>query len=481
MPLDFIRDVIKPNPGPDGTYQTSKQFQFLESLTKFKYILYGGAAGGGKSYILRWGAVWFLIFMWKMFGVHKGKVGLFCEDYPSLIDRQVSRINSEFPAWLGKLHKTQTDGLVFQLHPAWGGGMIMLRNLDDTSKYDSTEFMGIFVDELTKNPERGRLMVGSLFDELRKRLRWPDLPENVNLPFAAGTNPGGPGHGWVKRLWKDKDFPDELKPYAEEFKFIPALSKENPHNPTNYYALLLSLPEPLRSAYANGDWNLYQGQFFGEWREAIHVCRPFAIPTYWKRFAAMDWGYAAPACILWFAVSPEARVFVYRELYERQWTNERLGSTACKLTGMEKLMYRALDPSCFPAEKAIQVGKSDAEQLAAAGWVCTKAANDRQSGWSQVREYLHWERNKDGIITRAPMVQVFDVCPNLIRTLPALVFDAHNVDDLNTDGEDHPADTFRYGLMGRPRTTEVPLTEMPPDYADAARRAEHDEKESRAN
>lgn len=467
---DFILDIIDPNP---------RQLEFLDSLTKFKYPLYGGAAGGGKSYILRWGAVWFLIYMWKVFGVLGGKVALMCEDYPSLADRQISKIKAEFPKWLGRLHRTEADGLVFELHECWGGGMIMLRNLDDTSKYNSTEFLAIFVDELTRNPERKQQDVGSIFDELRKRIRWPNIPESVVLPFAAGTNPGGKGHAWVKKYWIDRDYPPQLIPYADQFKFIPAKATDNPKLSADYFRVLLSLPEPLRSAYAEGRWDLFQGQFFAEWRRELHVCKPFSIPSYWRKFAVMDWGYAAPACVLWFAVSPEGKIYVYRELYERQKTNEWLGKRATELTGAEQLMYRVLDPACFPSEKEIQIGKSDAEQLAEAGWVCTKAANDRQSGWSQVRQYLHWERNKDGIVTRKPMVQIFETCTNLIRTIPALVYDAHNVNDLDTDGEDHAADAFRYGLMSRPAITEIPLSEMPLEYADAARRAEHDERESR--
>lgn len=468
--LDLIRDVIKPN---------KKQLEFLKSLLRFRFILYGGAAGGGKSYILRWGAVWFLIYAWKVLGITSGKVALFCEDYPTLADRQLSKIKSEFPRWLGRLHRTEADGLVFELSKELGGGMIMLRNLDDTSKYNSTEFLAVFVDELTRNPEKKQQDVGTIFDELRKRIRWPGVGEEVNLPFAAGTNPGGKGHGWVKRYWIDRDFPPELQIYKSQFYFIPAKSTDNPHLRASYYADLLSLPEPLRSAYAEGRWDLFQGQFFAEWRTELHVCKPFSIPSYWKRFASMDWGYAAPACIGWYAISPEAKVYRYRELYETRWTNEQLAKRAVELTGSERLSYKHLDPNCFPAEKETQVGKSDAEQLASFGWSCMKAANARQAGWSQFREYLHWERNPQGVITRHPMFQAFDVCSNFIRTIPTLVYDAHDTNDLDTDGEDHAADETRYALMSRPPITQIPLDQMPEEYADAARRAAHDEKETR--
>lgn len=444
-----------------------KQRWFLNALLRYSFVLYGGAAGGGKSYILRWAAPFLLLWYFQKYGVRHGKVGLFCEDYPTLRDRQLSKIKYEFPEWLGRMQETRDEGLVFRLHEPLGGGTILPRNLDDPSKYNSTEFLAVLVDELTRNPPE-------MFDEMRKRCRWPGLPPEVKFPFAGGTNPGGIGHEFVKRLWIDRDFPPHLRTVEGEFAFIQAKASDNPHLPPAYYTKnLLTLPDHLRKAYADGDWNMFEGQFFGEWRTHLHVCRPFRIPHYWKRFTAMDWGYAKPACILWFAVSPEGRVFVYRELYEAGKNNQWLGEQAAMLSEGENLTYRLLDPACWDASR----GTSIAEELAGFGWSCVQAEHDRVNGWSQVRSYLSWEQHSGGDYVRLPQVVIFENCPNLIRTLPAMVFDKHQVEDLDSDGEDHAVDTFRYGLMSRPPLSITPLEAMAPDYALAAMRAAHGEKD----
>ena len=455
----------------DHINPTERQWEFLQAIREHMFVLYGGAAGGGKSYILRWAAPWLLSVFFKVHHIEGGKIGLFCEDYPTLMDRQLSRMKLEFPSWLGRFRETRTDGFVFQLTPELGSGMILPRNLDDPSKYNSTEFMGVLIDEFTRNKN-----CPLLFEEIRKRIRWPGVDEDkINMPFAAGTNPGGPGHEFVKRYWIDEDLPPELARLANRFKFIQAKAVDNPHlSPTYYRDKLLTLTDPqLRKAYAEGDWDMFEGQYFGTWRRQLHVCRPFEIPKFWKRFCAMDWGYDKPACILWFAVSPEGRVFVYRELYERERSNQWLGTTARRWSQGEEIQYCALDPSCWDASR----GKSIAEELADVYWPCVPAEHDRKSGWSQVRGYLWWEQNDRGDYTRLPMVVVFENCPNLIRTIPAMVFDKHKVEDLDTDGEDHAVDTLRYGLISRPPLTLVPIEQMAPDYALAAMRAAHAERE----
>ena len=194
-PLD-IRDLINPLPS---------QGLALDAMYRHLFVLFGGAAGPGKSYWLRWALLELLLY-WASQG-HRGvRVGLFCEDYPTLRDRQIMRIKREFPLWLGTLKGSQDEGYGFFLRPEYGGGILSLRNLDDPAKYASAEFAAIGVDELTKNDRQ-------TFDDLRFRLRWPGI---THRPFLGGTNPGSVGHGWVRKLWVDRDFTgddERLNPY----------------------------------------------------------------------------------------------------------------------------------------------------------------------------------------------------------------------------------------------------------------------------
>src|SRR3990167_7144103 len=173
-----------------------KQKTALDQLLnpQCKYLLYGGAMAGGKSYLLRWAALYYSLWLSLEFNVRDIPIGLFSEDYPTLKDRQISRIVREFPPWIGELKDDKTDGLAFHIKKKYGSGNILLRNLDDPSKYMSTEFAGEFVEELTRNPEQ-------TFRDLRNRLRYPGIDD---VKFMVATNPGGIGHEWVKRYFIDK-------------------------------------------------------------------------------------------------------------------------------------------------------------------------------------------------------------------------------------------------------------------------------------
>ena len=168
------------------------------------------------------------------------------------------------------------EGLSFVLKPQFGSGVLALRNLDDPSKYASSEFAFAAVDELTKNERK-------VFDQLRSIIRWPGIEETK---FFAGTNPGEIGHEWVKKLFIDRNLSTE-DPLSNQVCFIPSLPTDNPYNAQTYLEELKRLPEKLRKAYLEGNWDVFEGQYFSEWDKNRHVCNPFPIPGEYKLFFLM--------------------------------------------------------------------------------------------------------------------------------------------------------------------------------------------------
>lgn len=218
-----------------------KQKEALEASKKFKFTLYGGSVGAGKSRWLRWASIYWLITLYAKNNIEGIRAGLFCEDYPSLNDRHLSKIKYEFPDWLGTFNEARHE---FTLSPEYGSGVLAFRNLDDTSKYLSVEFAVIAIDEVNRNPK-------PKFDMLRSRLRWPGIK---TTKFIAACNPLG--EAWVKNMWVKRLFPqDEQEQY--EFVYIPALPTDNPYLPSEYFKSLESLPEVQRKAYLDGNWDAF--------------------------------------------------------------------------------------------------------------------------------------------------------------------------------------------------------------------------------
>lgn len=446
----FIENVIRP---------TSRQYECLRALRTFAFVLYGGAMGGGKSYLLRWWCVLQCLYYFARYDVRNVRVGLFSKDYPTLVDRQISKIKFEFPAWLGTIGESRTEGFNFKLKDHFGGGTVAFRNLDDPSKYNSAEFASIGVEELTENNEK-------IFHELRKRLRWPGIP-TADLRFLGCTNPGGKGHGWVKRFWIDRDFPPELQALAGKFAYVQSKASDNPHLDSEYKAQNLdTLPEEMRKAYADGDWDLFAGQYFKEWRKEVHVVEPFEIPWYWRIERSGDWGEAKPCAHLWIATNPEGQKYVIGEVYGAGKSIEAQAEEIRRFeAGKAVVPIGVLDSACWDT-----TGRSQciADQFASYGvkWAAAaKGPGSRVAGWRLLRKMLAFERGADGAVIRSPRLQVFSTCKDLIRTLPALVHDENKPEDLDTDGEDHAADALRYHLSGFAHPPEIPIAEMAEDEA----------------
>ena len=399
--------------------------------------LYGGAAGGGKTDAL------------LMLGI------LVALKYPGCnvlyMRRTYADLNkpgSAIPRSRELLHGRTRWNDESHSHTFAGNSTLTFGHLQNASAlydYQGAQIDLLLMDELTQLQEFE-------FDFMATRVR--ATVDGIRPRIRAATNPGNIGHGWVRRRFVDR------APWGEPFDvvdaagrvqvdpvsgkphrgvFIPARVEDNPALMTRdpgYRSRLELLPEALKRAYLEGDWDIFAGQVFSEWRRDLHVCQPFLIPPSWPRWRAVDYGYNAPMCCLWFARSPDGQVYVYRELYETQMRDSEQAIMINGLTGGELVQVTYADPSMWTTQPN---GTTIAAAYAAAGVWCVPANNDRLAGWQRVHAALSDE----------PVLQVFETCQNLIRTLPALTYSQKRVEDVDTDSEDHAPDALRYGLMGQ--------------------------------
>lgn len=439
---------------------TPRQMEAIDHLDsgRIKFLLYGGAMGGGKSRFLRWYGPRFLIDLYQRKGLKNVTIMLACEDYPSLKDRHLSRIGMEFPQWLGQSYQDhKAYGRCFILPPDLGSGVMCFRNLDDPSKYQSAEFALIMVDELTKNEIE-------TFDFLRNRLRWPGL-EDIECPFIGATNPGGKGHGWVKQFWISREFPPEfIKPldFRSQFAYVPARASDNPHLPASYWATLSTLPLHLRKAFRDGDWSVFVGQAFQEWSAIAHVVEPFPIPLWARLYMTFDWGHGKPFSIGWWWEDPDnGRLFRFDEWYG--WSNTpdsglRLSDSAIaegiiereKSMGIsDQAMVRLSGPDCFskrPNYYGVGQGDSTAEVFAGHGIFLRMGDPSRILKKRQFHERLRLRPEDGGL----PMVRIYDTCVQFIRTIPDLVVSKLDPEDIDTKTEDHCYDEAAHVFMFNP-------------------------------
>ena len=436
-----------------------RQIEALRAADTHKYTLYGGSAGPGKSYWLRWYPIYRMIKWGKelnLTGIHGA---LFSKDYGTLKDRQISKMEVEFPKWLGEIKSSQIEGLAFHLKPEFGGHVLMLRNLDDPSKYLSSEFAIIAVEELTENPI-------DIFNMLRLRLRWTGIEDTK---FIAATNPGGQGHTGVKQLWIDKEFPDELKQDANEFIYVRALPIDNPHLAESYMRTLDSLPEKLRKAYRDGNWDVFEGQFFTEWDKDKHVCRPFEVPETWLRFRSIDpSGRSGVTSCHWYALDRDGCVYCYREHYS---TGLDMDEHADKIKRMsidregneEVYQYTVMDTAAWAkagySETGVEIymrhGVGVNEPL-------IQSDKHRIIGWNSVHTYLRIDNKTEVNSNPQPKLKIFSTCSNMIREIPMARHDEVHPEDIDSTrtGNEHwdALDDLRYMLQSL-RESRAPKVE----------------------
>ena len=410
-----------------------KQQAFIDATED--EVLFGGAAGGGKSYGQIVDA-----FLYGL-RYHGSKQLILRRSYPELERSIIRTVMELYPAEVWSYNAQKHSGRL-------RGGSIVdfgyINTEGDLTQYQSAEYDVIRFDELTHFTEY-------MYTYLISRLRGANaFPKQIK----SSTNPGGVGHGWVKQRFIDVAPPDTtFDTGVGTRRFIPSKVQDNMflmRKDPEYLRRLQNLNEEDRKALLYGSWDVFAGQYFREWDRGKHVCEPFEIPPAWRRFRAMDWGYSDPCCVLWFAVGADGRVYVYRELYENRTLSRDVAARMRAMSGKEEIAYTAASPDAWAERGQSDIeGVTIAEVFSRNGAPLIKADNTRVSGWQRVREYL--ADAPDG----APRLQIFSTCLNLIRTLPEMVYDARRVEDVADGLEDHACEALRYGLMSRPSPNAV--------------------------
>lgn len=401
---------------------SERQREFLRAGQR--YVAYGGARGGGKSWALRRKCVILAL------GFPGIRILLLRRTLQELRENHTLPLRAE----LGRAVRYSAEQKAF-IFP--GGSRLKLGYCDadsDVTQYQGQEYDVIAMDEGTQFTEYQ-------FECLKACLRGgrPGCPKR----FYITCNPGGVGHAWVKRLFIDRQY--RAGERAADYAFIPARVTDNDYlmrvNP-DYLHQLESLPEKLKKAWLYGEWDAFDGQFFPEFSREIHVCTPFPIPAQWQRYYVNDYGLDMLAG-LWVAVSPEGDAYVYREIYRSGLVASEAARAAlgCEEPG-ERIEVRLAPPDLWGRSR--DSGLTVAELFAREGIVFCRADNDRVQGWMALREWLRPREGTDG--HKSARLRIFANCVNLIRTLPLLQFDRRNPNDCAGEPHEltHAPDALRY-------------------------------------
>lgn len=434
---------------------TRKQKAFIDATES--EVLFGGAAGGGKSYGQTVDA---LLFALK----YPGSKQLILRRTFSELDKSLIRLAlAIYPKDIFTLNSSSHTGR-FKNGSILDFGYCAGEN--DVYQYQSAEYDVIRFDELTHFTE-------SQYVYLISRVRGANaFPKQIK----SSTNPGGVGHSWVKARFVDPAPKNSSFTGADGMRriFIPSLLDDNrflTERDPSYKARLAALPEREKKALLYGDWDIFEGQYFTEFDRARHVCDAFEIPREWRKYRTLDYGLDRLAC-LWIAISPDSKAYVYREYCESDLPISAAARAIVDRTPPSEAIYATLAPPDLWS-RSQETGKSKASLFSEFGVNLTRTSNDRECGWLAVKELL-----------RGGGMQLcfFEGCREIISCLPALTVDKTRPTDCATEPHaiTHAPDALRgfaiYHARPGASTDSTPRVVWSADMWEDFHRASEEEK-----
>jgi len=418
--------IFKANEGPQEDFLAAAETD----------VLYGGAAGGGKSYAMLVDPL-----RYAHRPAHRGLIiRRSMPELRELIDKSRELYPKAFPGCRYK-----------EVEKLWNfpsGAKIEFGFLErdaDVYRYQGQAYSWIGFDEITHLPTE------FAWNYLASRLRTTD---SEIIPYMRCTaNPGGTGATWVKKRYIDPSPPNASFEGADGLtrKFIPARLQDNPFlaHDGRYEKMLQALPPTQRQQLLDGNWDVAEGAAFTEFVPQLHVITPFEIPLHWERVKGIDYGYASESACVWGAVDPsDGTLIIYRELYQKGLLGTELASL---ITNMELgdpfSVQGVLDTACW--SRTGTTGPTIGETLQRAGHKLRRADKNRIQGKIQIHEYLKVMQSG------RPKIQILNTCPNLIRELQSIPLDKRNPEDVDTHAPDHAYDALRYLIMSRPRINDT--------------------------
>ena len=421
-----------------GTPNEKQRLLFLDT---HRYIGYGGARGGGKSWSLRRKLP---LLCLRYPGI---KCGIYRRTYPELRNNHVVPLLKE----LNGVATYNESKKVFTFPNGSTLQLCFADNLKDLNqKFQGQEYDVLAIDEATQIAEEW-------FAIMKATVRGVNnFPKRIYIT----CNPGGVGHAWVKRLFIDRNFKEEENP--NDYSFIQALPTDNNalmESDPDYIRTLEALPPQLRKAWLEGSWDIFMGQFFEEFTNDprhyhdhlwTHVIEPFEIPSTWQIYRSYDHGFSKPFSCDWWAVDGDGRAYLILQLYGCngtpdegvKWHSDKIFSEIARIEREHRwLKDKVIRGVADSAIWASDGGEPIIDSADRHGVYFEKSDKTRLAGWMQCRYRLAFDT--DG----RPMVYFFNTCKHAIRTIPLMVYSETVPEDLDTTAEDHFCDSFRYFSM----------------------------------